>query len=279
MPFEPERVELKERGPAKPYDFELITPLTYSSPGSDPVTVPASFQTDLASVPHILTWYVPRYGLYTKAAIVHDHLCQELPPEMRFEADRHFRNGMAELRVPWLRRWLMWAAVTWATILEILTRRIVPTLVATVAVAILGVIIVTGQFGVWTATALIAVTTLSFVLLICLRASDYPDLMGVILRCYLASIPGSLILVVSLPLLVVKALSSLVDLIVDGERARLGFSLWIKPLLLVLKASLQDQLRRLFRRAREASPLWVEFDSGTARERRLRQLLSPPAGS
>lgn len=96
--------------------------------------VPASpaqpFTTDLASVPRCLTWLFPRYGKYTKAAVLHDYLCQNfgrapngatdrslLPLHDRSDADEVFRVVMAELGVPWLRRWLMWSAVSWATLM------------------------------------------------------------------------------------------------------------------------------------------------------------------
>ena len=36
--------------------------------------VPAGSDTDFASVPRIFVWLLPRYGRYTKAAILHDHL-------------------------------------------------------------------------------------------------------------------------------------------------------------------------------------------------------------
>jgi hypothetical protein len=110
------------------------------------ILVPASkshpFPTDLASVPRSLTWLVPRYGAYTKAAVLHDYLCQnigtdtvevfptrsatergapesesrEIRIEDRSDADEVFRLTMTELGVPRARRWLMWSAVSWATL-------------------------------------------------------------------------------------------------------------------------------------------------------------------
>src|SRR5262249_46284236 len=72
--------------------------------------VPVDFVTDFASVPRALIWLIPRYGVYTKAAIVHDYLCKtKVVP--RADADGLFRRIMAELHVPFLRRWVMWAAV------------------------------------------------------------------------------------------------------------------------------------------------------------------------
>lgn len=83
--------------------------------------VPASMQTDFASVPRVFVWFLPRYGRYTKAAILHDHLWRDLVPAGKLtllEADGIFRRAMRELRVPFLRRWMMWAAVRWPALLK-----------------------------------------------------------------------------------------------------------------------------------------------------------------
>ena len=71
-------------------------------------------RTDFASVPRVYVWFIPRYGRYTKAAILHDYLCSiEVPARRisRIEADGIFRQAMRELGVPFLCRWIMWAAV------------------------------------------------------------------------------------------------------------------------------------------------------------------------
>lgn len=102
-----EAVELRVLGESR---WELLSPLTYR--GRDEIfTVPAGTLTDLASVPGFLTWLVPRYGRYTKAAILHDHLWAASSPVSRADADGIFRRSMRELGVPILRRWAMWAAV------------------------------------------------------------------------------------------------------------------------------------------------------------------------
>lgn len=77
--------------------------------------VPAQFVTDFASVPRIFVWFIPTYGLYTRAAILHDHLC-ELAKQRTFQrraADGLFRQAMRIAGVAFLRRWLMWVAVRW----------------------------------------------------------------------------------------------------------------------------------------------------------------------
>jgi hypothetical protein len=80
--------------------------------------VPADEPTDFASVPRIFVWFIPRYGRYTPAAILHDHLCRTQVPDSisRLEADGIFRQAMRELGVPFLRRWIMWAAVRWGAL-------------------------------------------------------------------------------------------------------------------------------------------------------------------
>ena len=55
-------------------------------------------------------WLIPRYGVYTKAAILHDYLCERHPVSRR-DADGIFRRALRELGVSVLRRWMMWAAV------------------------------------------------------------------------------------------------------------------------------------------------------------------------
>jgi hypothetical protein len=128
----------------------MTTPLSWTGTFRGQIgrlLVPASskdpFVTDLLSVPRSLTWLIPRYGMYTKAAVLHDYLCQTVGKETievyptpataakraaapgepqiirledRSDADEIFRLAMTELGVPWARRWLMWSAVNLATL-------------------------------------------------------------------------------------------------------------------------------------------------------------------
>ncbi len=94
-------------------DWEILRALTYHARTEDFV-VPVQEHTDFASVPRVFVWFIPRYGRYTKAAILHDYLCSVCVPAgrvSRIEADGIFRQAMRELGVPFLRRWIMWAAV------------------------------------------------------------------------------------------------------------------------------------------------------------------------
>jgi hypothetical protein len=91
--------------------WELREELVYQG-RTDTFVLPVGFQTDFASVPRQLVWLLPRYGAYTKAAILHDHLWRLV--EVGFDpsdADGIFRRAMRELDVPFTRRWMMWAAV------------------------------------------------------------------------------------------------------------------------------------------------------------------------
>lgn len=93
-------------------EWQVLEPLEYRG-NVDHFVVESGFTTDFASVPTIFTWLLPRYGRYTKAAILHDWLCQRAREGLidRSDADGMFRRSMRELGVPFLKRWLMWAAV------------------------------------------------------------------------------------------------------------------------------------------------------------------------
>src|SRR5438045_305382 len=89
--------------------WSLLRPVIYE--GRDQTfEVPVGFVTDFASVPAAFTWLVPRYGVYTKAAVLHDFLCDGALVS-RADADGIFRRSMRELEVSLLRRWVMWSAV------------------------------------------------------------------------------------------------------------------------------------------------------------------------
>jgi hypothetical protein len=117
MPFHGD-VVVRELGGHDGSRWRLVEPLRYDGK-HEQFVVPAGFTTDFASVPRALTWLVPRYGRYTKAAILHDCLWRRCADgEFSWvDADGIFRRVMRELGVPFLRRWLMWGAVRLAGIL------------------------------------------------------------------------------------------------------------------------------------------------------------------
>lgn len=85
--------------------------------------IPCGQDTDFASTPKSLWAEFPPYGQYTAAAIAHDHFWRQLAPAgvMTYrDADRHLRIMLAAAGVPWLRRWTMFSAVRWGSLL---TRR------------------------------------------------------------------------------------------------------------------------------------------------------------
>lgn len=94
------------------------------------LVVPAhpGFRTDLASVPWLFTWLVPRTGAHLPAALLHDGLVGDAEGESSYrstdghvvardQADRVFRDALADAGTGVVRRWLVWTAVTTATIL------------------------------------------------------------------------------------------------------------------------------------------------------------------
>jgi hypothetical protein len=88
---------------------------------------PATFVTDLTSVPTIFTWLVPRTGRHLPAALLHDGLVHG-PHEPatyvsveghvldRVAADRVLRTAMRDSDTGPVRSWLVWSAVTLGTI-------------------------------------------------------------------------------------------------------------------------------------------------------------------
>lgn len=188
MTFDPELVRLTEVGGENPEDWSMTAPLVWTGTFQGyvgRVRVPASedepFETDLASVPRPLTWFVPRYGTHTKAAILHDYLCQKpkeatleltpataakrgalpnetvvFPVQDRSDADEIFRIALLELGVPLGRRWLMWSAVSWATLLTSLRtgRASKPRVLRWVGLAIVAAAaVLAALFFVWTGAA------------------------------------------------------------------------------------------------------------------------------
>lgn len=101
-------------------DWAVREPFSYTGE-TDTYQVYEGMETDFASVPRPFVWFLPRYGRYTKAAIVHDFLWRDLAKQGRMDwidADGLFRRAMRELEVPFLRRWIMWAAVRWGALLK-----------------------------------------------------------------------------------------------------------------------------------------------------------------
>lgn len=93
--------------------WRVVEPLVYQG-SSEEFVIPAGFRTDFASVPRAFVWLIPRYGAYTRAAILHDFLRSSHAVSIA-DADGIFRRCLRELGVTVPRRWMMWAAVRLAS--------------------------------------------------------------------------------------------------------------------------------------------------------------------
>jgi hypothetical protein len=91
--------------------WRLMSTLIYHGK-EDTFVVAPGFVTDFASVPRIAVWLIPRFGKFTRAAITHDWLCQNLPVDP-VDVDGIFRRIMKEEGVPPVKRWIMWVGVRW----------------------------------------------------------------------------------------------------------------------------------------------------------------------
>jgi len=109
--------------------FSLERRLAYLDRHLGELLVPADpdFRTDLTSVPALFTWLVPKTGAHLPAALLHDALVagRDDPTSYastdghevdRVTADRIFRDAMADTGTGVIRRWIVWTAVTVATI-------------------------------------------------------------------------------------------------------------------------------------------------------------------
>lgn len=76
----------------------------------DVIHVPAKFETDFASSPFFVWPFIPPWGCYSKAAVIHDFLYRERK-RTRKEADEIFLEAMAVLKVPAWQRYLMFWGV------------------------------------------------------------------------------------------------------------------------------------------------------------------------
>ena len=128
-PAEEMRIVLERHAEEGVETFELERRLAYLDRHLGELLVPADpgFRTDLTSVPALFTWLVPKTGAHLPAALLHDALVagRDDPTSYvstdghevdRVEADRIFRDAMADTGTGVIRRWIVWTAVTVATI-------------------------------------------------------------------------------------------------------------------------------------------------------------------
>ena len=74
------------------------------------IKVPEGFETDFASVPRIFWSIFPPFGLYTRAAVVHDYLYRNTSFK-RGTCDKVFREAMQILKVPAWKKETMYVMV------------------------------------------------------------------------------------------------------------------------------------------------------------------------
>lgn len=86
-------------------DQEIIYPSTYLQ-----VKVPSGFETDFASVPWLFTNFLPRWGDYGPASIIHDWLYWS-QTGTRHEADNTFLFAMLDTGVHGWKCFVLYAAV------------------------------------------------------------------------------------------------------------------------------------------------------------------------
>jgi hypothetical protein len=114
MPFTdkdggPPHLQLEQ---TKPNSFTVLQDFRYANPKTDDrYLVEKGQDTDLASVPNFLSWFIPSYGTYTLAAVLHDYLWRKRHEIKLEDANRTFRVALYELQVPAVRRLVMWAGV------------------------------------------------------------------------------------------------------------------------------------------------------------------------
>lgn len=146
-------------------DFHLLRKIGFCSQHYEECfVVPADlrrFTTDLASVPALFTWLVPKSGDFLPAAVLHDAITRpgsfigpalgrDGAPFDRAEADLVFREAMIGLGTGRVRAWLMWAAVTLTTMWHsgrVLTRMLLVGVLG--AIVVLGTLATLDLFDVW----------------------------------------------------------------------------------------------------------------------------------
>ena len=93
--------------------WTLLEPFTYHVGYKESplyITVPEGFVTDFASIPNPFRGILPQWGIYGKAAVLHDFL-YATQKVSRLEADNLFLEAMCALRTPVWQRTVMWLAV------------------------------------------------------------------------------------------------------------------------------------------------------------------------
>lgn len=127
-PGSPPTIVLERTEEMSAHEFRLTRRIAYRDRRLGELLVPAdpaTFVTDLTSVPSVFAWLVPRTGEHLPAALLHDGLIGSTPEDPTYvsteghdvdaeTANRVFRDAMADAGTGFVRRWLMWTACTLA---------------------------------------------------------------------------------------------------------------------------------------------------------------------
>jgi hypothetical protein len=197
------RLQLEQTGSSS---FSVLRGFHYTVPGPGGATyeVDSGQDTDLASVPFFLTWFIRSYGRYTLAAVLHDYLWRKRKDVPLRTANHVFRMAMYDLKVPFIRRWIMWAGVSLAALSKV--DGVWKARVGMWIGAVLGLDVL----AVWVMTH--GSRPFTVVLAVCLLAAGVALLLPR-LSVALMGVPTVFLL---LPAVVVVLLTELVYLIVDG---------------------------------------------------------------
>lgn len=79
----------------------------------DIINASAGFVTDFASVPRLFWFFIPRWGKYGNAAVIHDWLYWDQSKKSRKEADQILLEGMGILKVNAFHKAIIYYAVRW----------------------------------------------------------------------------------------------------------------------------------------------------------------------
>jgi hypothetical protein len=222
--------------------YRLLRRIGYLSDRHEaPFLVPhdlSTFDTDMASVPGLFTWLVPKGGVHLPAAVLHDALVDGVggpagfdgPAIDRAEADHVFREAMIGLGTGTVRAWLMWTAVTLATITHgpLARRYRVPVLATLALIVLLGGVATLDLFDVWNVLpwmgrrplgAELALGALAAVLIPAVAALTWGRYWS---AGMISGIALALMLHVTIALAAVYAVYTLVERVVSGPPAARG---------------------------------------------------------
>ena len=88
---------------------KLLEPIYFTLEGKQ-YEIPVGFETDFASTPRALWFWIPPWGLYNKAAVIHDYINRNRLASFSV-SDSMFLDTMVESGVGEIKRNVMWAGL------------------------------------------------------------------------------------------------------------------------------------------------------------------------